>query len=205
MTALVRTLAAASGGEAPAPAGSAGDAAPVLDGPAIARSMSAAPGVVSVSLANTAAAAVEGPLRVSPIGDFLAAGGKGGFISFEQGGEGGRCTIAISRQTGPELLSLLSPEITDYLNALMAPLVTGETLSKPEYLALVSTVYGKAIADEISRSVIRASIEFPGPIRSVRGGAFSGRRANFDIPLPDLLVLETPLRYEAAWNQGSAD
>jgi hypothetical protein len=193
MTALIRALAAVSGS---APNG------PVLDGPAIARSMSAAPGIESVSFKNTAPAAIEGPARIVKISDFLASGGANGgdsFITFEQNLSGGRCLISLNRQTGPRLLSLISPEISGYLEALMAPLVTGESLSMPEYLALVGTVYGKGIADEISQSLIRASIEFPGPVQSVRGGTFSGSRADFTIPLPDMLVLETPLSYEVVW------
>jgi hypothetical protein len=86
-----------------------------------------------------------------------------------------------------------------YLSALMAPIATGEALTKPEYLALVTSVYGKAIADEISSSSIRASVNFPGAIQRIKGGTYSGRRADFDIPLLDILVLETPLSYEVVW------
>ncbi|GHV95335.1 hypothetical protein AGMMS50293_16550 [Spirochaetia bacterium] len=200
MAALIRSLSAVATG--PAMDG------PLLDGPAIAQSMSNAPGISSVSFSNTAPAAIEGPVRVSQIGDFLAAGGSApggstsgssGFISFEQSSGRGRCSIGLSRETGPEILSLLSPEISEYLSVLMAPLATGEQISKAEYLELVSTVFGKALADEISRSTIRVSIDFPGAIQSVRGGTFSGRRAEFTVPLPDLLVLETPLSYEVIW------
>lgn len=192
--ALIRSLSAV--------AGSASADGPILNGPALARSMSAAPGVESVSFSNTAPAAVEGPVRIAKISDFLAvADGRtgGGFIGFEQGVSGGRCTIKLSLDSGPRLLSLISPEIADYLSVLMAPLATGEALGKAEYLALVSSVYGRGIADEISQSSIRASIEFPGPVQSVKGGIFSGRRADFTIPLPDILVLESPLSYEVIW------
>jgi hypothetical protein len=72
-------------------------------------------------------------------------------------------------------------------------------LRKRDYIALVASVYGKGIADEISQASIRASIEFPGTVLSARGGTFSGRRAEFTIPLVDVLVLETPLRYEVIW------
>jgi hypothetical protein len=189
MAALIRNLAAAA---------ATAEDGPMLDGPAVALSMSAAPGIDSVSFENTAPAAIEGPVRISQISEL---GGGRNFISFEQGSGGGRCLVSIDRDTGPEILTLLSPEITDYLAALMAPLATGESLDKAEYLALVSSVYSRAISDEISRSRILASISFPGTIRSVRGGTFSGRRADFDIPLLDLLVLETPLSYEVVWNQ----
>jgi len=36
-------------------------------------------------------------------------------------------------------------------------------------------------------------------VQSVRGGTFSGRRAEFSIPLVDILVMETPLSYEVVW------
>jgi hypothetical protein len=164
--------------------------------------MAAAPGIASVAFRNTGPAALEGPVSISRIGDFLAPGGKSGFISFEQspGASGGRCTISLNREAGPEILSLMSPEISDYLSALMAPLATGEELGQAEYLGLVSTVYGKPISDEIARSSIQASIEFPGPISLVRGGTWSGNKAEFTVPLPDLLVLDTPLSYEVVWN-----
>ena len=192
MAALIARLSAAGG--------SAQAGGPIIDGSAIARSMSAAPGITSVSFNNTSSAAIEGPVRISKISEFLTAGSQGGFIAFEQGHAGGRCVISINRENGHEILSLLSPDITGYLEALMAPLVTGEELDKAEYLALVSSVYRKAISDEISGSSIRASIDFPGLVASVKGGTFSGRRADFVVPLLDLLVLETPLVYEVNWN-----
>jgi len=195
MTTLIRSLSKA-GGQTDGP---------VLDGPAIARSMSNAPGVASVTLRNTAEAAVEGQVRISRIGDFLSAAEAGrnvrrGFITFEQGNTGGRCIININRQNGPAILELLSPEISDYLNALMAPLATGEELNRNEYLDLVASFYNRTISDEIAYSRIRASISFPGNITSIKGGTYSGRRAEFDIPLLDLLVAETPLTYEVTWN-----
>ncbi|MCL2213717.1 MAG: hypothetical protein FWC06_00775 [Treponema sp.] len=195
MTTLIRSLSRAGGQSN----------GPVLDGPAIARSMSSAPGVASASLGNTSEAAIEGQVRISQIGEFLSAAETGrnvrrGFITFEQTAAGGRCNININRQNGPAILELLSPEISDYLNALMAPLATGEELNKTEYLNLVASFYNRTISDEIAYSRIRASIDFPGNITSVRGGTYSGRRAEFDIPLLDLLVAETPLIYEVTWN-----
>lgn len=190
ISALIRSLAALGGGGQPDD--------PLINGAAISASMAAAPGIASVSFRNTAAAALEGPVTIANIGDFLASG-SGGFIRFEQSGAGGRCTVTISLEYGPSMLSLISPDVSDSLSILMAPLATGEVLGKSEYLDLVSAVYGKALAAEIAESVIRASIDFPGQVRSVKGGSSSGRRAEFVIPLLDLLVLETPLVYEVQW------
>jgi hypothetical protein len=179
--------------------GTAQPGAPVLDGPALSASMSDAPGIASVSLWNRTPATVEGPVRISRIGDFLSRGGAAGFITFEQNTSGGRCTVRIGLDSGPQILSLISPDVVDYLGALMAPIATGEPMTKAEYLALVGSVYGRGITDEISAATVRAVIDFPGPVQSAQGGTFSGRRAEFVIPLLDILVLETPLSYEIRW------
>ena len=172
----------------------------IIDGRTIAESMTRAPGVASVSFENTSPQSIEGPVRISRIGDFLSSGGEG-FIRFEQGqGAGGRCTIDLRRELGPAILSRVSAEVTAYLEALMAPIATGEEINGEEYLELVESVYGKGVADEIAVSTIRASVDFPGVIQNAEGGTFSGRRVEFEIPLLDLLVLEEPLTYEVIWN-----
>jgi hypothetical protein len=162
--------------------------------------MTAAPGVASVSFRNTGPVALEGTVKIANIGDFLSpAGGKGGFITLEEGRAGGKLTINLNRESGPGILTLVSPEITEYLEALMAPIATAEVLTKAEYLGLVASIYNKPVADEISGGSIRASIDFPGTVISVRGGTYTGKRVEFVIPLLDLLVLEKPLSYEVTW------
>jgi hypothetical protein len=195
MAALIKGLAVASGTQ---------PNSPVLDGESIAKSMAAAPGIASASFKNTSPSAIEGTVKITNVGNFLSnSRGQNAknldFIHFEQGTGGGRCTVSLNLDTGPEILGLLSPEIAVYLEALMAPLATGEKLSKTEYLGWVESVYGKGIADEISKTSIRASINFPGQVQSAGGGTFSGSKAEFNIPLPDILTLEKPLRYEVVW------
>jgi len=188
ITSLIRSLSAAGGQ-------SGGN---VLDGQAISKSMSAAPGIASVTFKNTAASSIEGQIKISDLNEFLSIAGKN-FIVFERNKQGGRCEIIINRDIGPVMLEQLSLEISDYLNALMAPIASGEEMTKSEYLELVASFYNKSISDEIASSKIIASIDFPGNITSVKGGTFSGRKANFNIPLLDLLVLETPAVYEVRW------
>jgi hypothetical protein len=81
----------------------------------------------------------------------------------------------------------------------MAPVALGEYMAAGEYLSLVAMIYGRPLADEIAAARIRASIEFPRAVTSITGGTSAGRRAEFDIPLLDILVLEKPLRYEINW------
>ncbi|MDR1803869.1 MAG: hypothetical protein LBQ94_09710 [Treponema sp.] len=178
--------------------------APVLDGPAISRSMAAAPGVRSVSLVNTGPEAMDGGISISNIGDFLASGvainGAGTrFITFTEGRDTSSIVISLDMNSAPEIIARLSPDVEDYLMALMAPVVLGEPSSRLEYIALVSSVYGRPLANEISEAKIRASIEFPRPIKTIRGGTAAGRQAEFEVPLLDILVLEQPLRYEVSW------
>jgi hypothetical protein len=198
-TALQPRMAALIGGISAA-LGEGSARANILDGAVIGASLSKAPGVSSASFKNSGPAAIEGPVKISNIAEFLAPGGGKGFISLAAVGDDSiRLGIRLSRETGPDILSLISPEITDYLSVLMAPIATGETVSKSEYLDLVATVYGRAVAAEIGQGRIKATIDFPGPLKSVKGGSFSKNRADFDIPLLDILVLESPLEYEVVW------
>jgi hypothetical protein len=107
--------------------------------------------------------------------------------------------MSLDRRSAPQVLPLISPEVGAYLEALMAPALTGEALSRGDYLALVASVYGRPLAEEIAAGRIRLLLDFPRALTQVRGGTASGKRAEFDLPLLDLLVLETPLVYEASW------
>jgi hypothetical protein len=172
----------------------------LINAPAIAASLSKAPGVAQASLRNTGPASLEGLIKVASLGEFLAPSGKAGFISFQENpGGGGRASIVLNRETAPAVLALISPDVAYNLMFLFAPIATGDELSKEEYLTQVTLIHGGAVAAEIAGARIRVSVEFPGPLVSVRGGAFSGGRAEFTVPLADLLVLEQPLSYEAVW------
>jgi hypothetical protein len=191
MTSLIRTLTSATSA-----AGQTDE--PILNGAVITQSILNAPGVTYALLKNTSQSSAAGVIQITNINEFLSFMGSNKFIVFDQTSK--RCQINIDRENALVMLSLLSPEITGYLNALMAPVATGENMSKSEYLELIAMFYSKAISDEIAASQIRISAEFPGIITSVKGGIFSGKQANFDIPLLDILVLEVPLSFEVRWN-----
>jgi len=175
---------------------------PVLDGEAMGRSMAAAPGIGSVSLVNTGPSALEGSISISNVGNFLARGGaRSRFITYNEGRAVGTSSIVIvlDRQSAPEIISMLSPEIEEYLSALMAPAVLGEDSTKQEYLDLLASVYGRPLSNEIAEARINAQIDFPRTVTTARGGQAKGKLAEFDIPLVDVLVLENPLEYEVSW------
>lgn len=179
--------------------------APILDGAAISRSMAAAPGIGQVSLKNTGPAALEGNISLRNVGDFLALNSSSGagsrFITYTEGRAAGSSSIIITleRNSAPALISMLSPEVEEYLSALMAPAVLGETSTRQEYLGLLASFYGRPLSDEIAAARIKVLMEFPRPVTAVKGGTAAGKQAEFDIPLTEILVLEKPLRYEISW------
>jgi hypothetical protein len=184
--------------------GTGASAGPVLDAADLSQTLRGSPGVTSVSFRNPDAGSVAGTVSLGNIERFLSSPADGRtsatrFVRIERSGTGGRLTVSIDRQSGAALLASLSPDIVDYVSALMAPVATGENIGRSEYLALVETMYGKGIAAEIAGATIRASVQLPGDAVSVRGGSFSGRRAEFLVPLVDLLVLEKTVSIEAAW------
>ena len=171
---------------------------PILNGETIGKSMAAAPGIRAVSLKNTGQETLEGNISISHVGDFLSSGNDA-FITYTEGAGNTSVVIVLDRNSAPMVISRLSPEVEEYLSALMAPAVSGERVTKQEYLDLVASIYGRPLADEIAAARIRALIEFPRRITAIRGGTSAERRAEFDVPLLDVLVLEEALRYEVTW------
>jgi hypothetical protein len=171
---------------------------PVLDGEAISRSAASAPGIRSISLKNINPSSVEGKISISHVGAFLEAG-EGRFITFTEVPGNSSIAVNLTRESAPKIISMLSPELEEYLSALMAPAVLGEDMSKQEYLNLVSSVYGRPLANEIAEAKILVSMDLPRQVKAVKGGASSGRRAEFEIPLLNILVLDQPLNYELMW------
>jgi hypothetical protein len=172
---------------------------PLLDGSAIALSMEAAPGISAVVLRNQGPAAVAGTVSISHIGAFLALPAKTAGTPFIRYDPAGRLVISLDRESGPQLLTLLSEDVRDYLSTLAAPVATGIPLTKAAYREIVASLHGSRLAEEIAAAYIPITIEFPRPVREVKGGAARDRRARFDLPLIDLLVLEQPLIYEVIW------
>jgi hypothetical protein len=174
---------------------------PLLDSALLNRSLQAAPGVTSSALRNTAPEKIAGTIAIGRIGDLLTTGQGRRFIRYEAptAAAPGKLAVHLDRGSAPQILSTISPEITDYLSALLAPAATGEALTNAEYLDLVGSVYGKGVAGEISKAKINAVINFPGQVQAVTGGRAQGREARFEIPLTDLLVLSKPLDYEVSW------
>jgi hypothetical protein len=90
-----------------------------------------------------------------------------------------------------------------YVDLFMAPAFTGEQMSGEEYAALVGSVYGSPMADEISSAVIDITLAAPKGRKiascSSDEATISGRRATFSVPLLTLLTLDEELSYGIGW------
>lgn len=159
--------------------------------------LKALPGVERLSLKNISPHALEGTLQMNNIPLFLNRVPVGTVSFFSSGG--GSLELQFSRNNREALLALFSPDVQDYLEALMAPVVTGEKLSRAEYLSLIESVYGAALRREIEQSRLRITCTVPGTITTIAGGTSDGRVGNFSLSVIDFLVLEQPVVLKLGW------
>lgn len=115
-----------------------------------------------------------------------------------------KLSLTLSRESVNEALSLMPTDTRDSLELLMAPVFTGETLSLAEYEDIMAATYGKNLADELRSSVFVLSVECPEPVRSLSiqppgTAAKTGKTARFSIPLPVLLVMNSPVSLQVTW------
>ena len=188
----------------------------LLDAASITKSLSAARGIKSAAFRSVTGSSLAGTIDISNANEFLSNSAlpNGQFVKFEQDGKTGRLEISLDRSFSPDLFALLSPDLPEYLSVLlMSPAAEAQwqyITTKADYLAELRAYYRNVLprdkkkladdlASEIASAQIHMAIDFPKPVRSVQGGRFSGKRAEFDIPLLDLLVLETPMRYVVEW------
>jgi len=204
--ALIAGLSAfAQGGASSAPAATALRA---LDAASLSKTLKALNGISRVDLKNTSPNSVSGSFLVADPERILSnaplSGGKpaaelASVFKVERSASGGKISMDLSPASAPAFLAALSPEIRDYLEALMAPIATGEEMGGTDYLELVELVYGSTIASELRTSVISVALELPSPAFSVQGGSSKGKRVDFSIPLVDLLTLDKPISLGASW------
>ncbi|HON12926.1 MAG TPA: hypothetical protein PLB48_02335 [Treponema sp.] len=170
-------------------------ATPLLSAQVVTASLQKVPELSQV-ITRESAQALEGSLRITKL---EALSQRFPFIIQKKEGSENLLNLSINRDTARQLVGLFTTDVRDYLEALMAPVITGEELSAKEYLDLLSSVYGKTIAQEIEASRVSLKFQVPGTITRVIGGTSSGGEAVFAIPLIDLLVVQKPLFYQLVW------
>ncbi|MDR0910881.1 MAG: hypothetical protein LBM77_14085 [Spirochaetaceae bacterium] len=169
-----------------------------------------APGISSISMKDrgNGFGAIGGEVLVNNIGDFLKipavltshTGNAKQFIDYDSAG---RITVTINRDTSPAIISLLSQDMQDYLSVLQPPVLMGTVLSKAAYLKQLKVFgYNDAMISELDKAKITVNIEFPRPLKEIKGGVKSAKNERsgvFDLALIDLMVLEKETVWQAIW------
>lgn len=117
-------------------------------------------------------------------------------------------TISLSRESVNAIINQLPPETADLLELLMAPVFTGEQLSRSEYLEIISAAYGEKIAKEIATATCTLCINAPTEIASTHVSTTNTsdiqvtrtkKTATVYIPLPLLLTLDETTDIYITW------
>ncbi len=112
-------------------------------------------------------------------------------------------TLNLSPATMRALYASMDLQTRSYVDLFMAPVFTGEPMSGGEYTALIASVYGKDLAQEIADARMEIMLSAPRGEKATScsntDAKLSGRSAWFSIPLLDLLVLEEPQSYRITW------
>jgi hypothetical protein len=53
--------------------------------------------------------------------------------------------------------------------------------------------------DELSAARITLSLNLPRPVKQVEGGVFNASRAEYTLPLLDVMVLDKPIAWQVWW------
>lgn len=98
-------------------------------------------------------------------------------------------TVSFSTDSIRKVYDEMPQTTRAYIDLFMAPVFVGDTMSKSEYVELVSMVYGQSLADEILNANL--SLVLTSPDKKIR--------KQFVIPLVDLLLLTETKSYELTW------
>jgi len=115
-----------------------------------------------------------------------------------------RMNLVISRESIKTAVALMPASTSDYLDLLMAPVFTDETLSAAEYEDTIASAYGKTIVAELRKSFFTLTVRCPAPVRTAKASAggnatISGNSAVIKIPLSAILTLTEPITASVEW------
>lgn len=126
-------------------------------------------------------------------------------ISIEQKNESGKIQTIVQISINPEnlntILSHFPPETRDYIDILMAPVFTGENLTKNEYIQLIKAAYGEKLAGELSGENLNLVLELPsGNFKVFINGEEKSLSENkLVIPLAEFLSMANGFSLRLVW------
>ena len=104
---------------------------------------------------------------------------------------GNTLSLAFSPESCAKLYKLLPDTMQAYIDLCMAPLFLGEPMSQNEYVDLIASVYGQALADELKRSKIKISLFAPNDEKKAS--------KTVELSLAELLTSTKPVLFSVAW------
>jgi len=115
-----------------------------------------------------------------------------------------RIEIRLTRESVNAAVATMPADTRDYLDLLMAPVFTGETMNPAEYESIIAAAYGKTLAAELKKSAFTLTVRCPAPVKNTAAGenatvAATDSSAVFTIPLATLLAMDKPITALAEW------
>ncbi len=109
--------------------------------------------------------------------------------------------LSIGPQNIQEFVQMLSEEDREYLDLLMAPVLTKEKLNEKEYEAMIKATYGDTLANELKKSKFSISVTCPKKVMGIQVKPFgkgkkNGTKAFIQIPLTRILCVQEPIYAE---------
>lgn len=151
------------------------------------QSQFSAAGIKNVSVVLPSSDAIQLSAPLSPGGaDVFAAMN---LISRKNSAGRNTMTLELSRKTLGEIYDAFPDMARSYIDLFMAPVFTGDAMTKGEYIELVAMVYGQQLADEIALAKLSLTLSPPNK---------KGKK-QFAIPLVDLLVADSPFVFSVEW------
>lgn len=93
-------------------------------------------------------------------------------------------TLTFSPKTLQALYVSLPPLVQSYIDLCMSPVFIGEKMARADYIDMVASVYGQALADELDAAHVTITL---------RGESANAVKKTRTIPLVELLTLDEPL------------
>ncbi len=115
-----------------------------------------------------------------------------------------RIEVRLTRESVNAAVAMMPADTRDYLDLLMAPVFTGETMNMIEYESIIAAAYGKTLAAELKKSSFILTIRCPSAVKNAAIGepataVATDSTAVFTIPLAALLAMNKPITALAEW------
>lgn len=117
------------------------------------------------------------------------------FITVKTAGNVSRMTVKLTPQNVRKVLSLMSDETALLVDLLIAPVFTGEVLTKEEYAEIIAISYGTQIATELQAATINLSFALPSAVTDAKLSnpamgtvSASGKNVRISLPLINFLT-----------------